>query len=299
MSSSAAGCGSVGPADVSVVPFVRRGETMLGLLHRVQDSARGHGVLVLVGGPQYRVGSHRQFVRLARGLAAAGFPVFRFDFQGMGDSSGVFAGFEALGDGISAALDAFFEACPALRSVTLYGLCDAASAAMINCSDDPRIGGLILVNPWARTESGQADAIVRHYYGQRMLQRSFWSKLLSGDFDFTKSIRELCRNVLTVARVGNAATLSDSRHFLDRMYEGLVRFTGPVLLLISGRDLTAKEFIALASRDARWSRALEGPGIKVIHLPGADHTFSSREWLDRSTRAVVEWLGQSVAYNEH
>lgn len=46
------------------------------------------GVVVVVGGAQYRVGSHRQFVRLARRLAAAGHPVLRFDLPGMGDSPG-------------------------------------------------------------------------------------------------------------------------------------------------------------------------------------------------------------------
>ncbi|HBZ05431.1 MAG TPA: hydrolase 1, exosortase A system-associated, partial [Massilia sp.] len=30
------------------------------------------GVLIVVGGPQYRAGSHRQFTLLARDLAAAG-----------------------------------------------------------------------------------------------------------------------------------------------------------------------------------------------------------------------------------
>ncbi|KAB8057318.1 hydrolase 1, exosortase A system-associated, partial [Janthinobacterium violaceinigrum] len=44
------------------------------------------GVLIVTGGPQYRVGSHRQFVLLARALAAQGVPVLRFDLRGMGDS---------------------------------------------------------------------------------------------------------------------------------------------------------------------------------------------------------------------
>jgi hypothetical protein len=39
------------------------------------------GVLVIVGGPQYRAGSHRQFTLLARSLAAGGTPVMRFDYR--------------------------------------------------------------------------------------------------------------------------------------------------------------------------------------------------------------------------
>lgn len=44
------------------------------------------GVLIVVGGPQYRAGSHRQFVTLERDLAAAGIPAMRFDYRGMVDS---------------------------------------------------------------------------------------------------------------------------------------------------------------------------------------------------------------------
>jgi dienelactone hydrolase len=45
-----------------------------GVLARPEQPTR-RGVIV-VGGPQYRVGSHRQFLQLARALAAEG--VFRF-----------------------------------------------------------------------------------------------------------------------------------------------------------------------------------------------------------------------------
>ena len=48
----------------------------------------------MVGGPQYRVGSHRQFTLMARAFAAAGYPVLRFDYRGIGDSEGESRGFE-------------------------------------------------------------------------------------------------------------------------------------------------------------------------------------------------------------
>jgi alpha/beta superfamily hydrolase len=52
------------------------------------EQASSRGVLIVVGGPQYRVGSHRQFALLARHLAEHGVPVMRFDYRGMGDSVG-------------------------------------------------------------------------------------------------------------------------------------------------------------------------------------------------------------------
>ena len=70
-----------------------RGSDVLAVLHQ-GESGRKIGMVIVVGGPQYRVGSHRQFLLLARQLSNAGFPVMRFDCRGMGDSGGEFAGFE-------------------------------------------------------------------------------------------------------------------------------------------------------------------------------------------------------------
>ncbi|MGB0712180.1 MAG: hydrolase 2, exosortase A system-associated, partial [Gammaproteobacteria bacterium] len=103
---------------------------LVGMLHRGGEDDAPLGVVVVVGGPQYRVGSHRQFVLLARDLAGAGIPVMRFDYNGMGDSEGGSAHFEACGGDIRAAVDALVEGCPSLGGVVLWGLCDGASAAM-------------------------------------------------------------------------------------------------------------------------------------------------------------------------
>ena len=63
------------------------GEELVGVLTLPEEPVH-IGVVVIVGGPQYRVGSHRQFVLLARHLAEQGIPTLRFDCRGMGDSSG-------------------------------------------------------------------------------------------------------------------------------------------------------------------------------------------------------------------
>src|SRR5881398_3691346 len=80
------------------------GDALVGILHEPTSPAEV-GVVVIVGGPQYRVGSHRQFVLLARTLAAAGFAVLRFDYRGMGDSSGEQRSFEAASADIGTAVD--------------------------------------------------------------------------------------------------------------------------------------------------------------------------------------------------
>ena len=91
------------------VVFGFAGEQLVGVLARPEcsDVAEGLelGVLVVVGGPQYRAGSHRQFLLLSRKVAEAGFPVFRFDYRGMGDSGGERRDFEAVSGDIGAAVE--------------------------------------------------------------------------------------------------------------------------------------------------------------------------------------------------
>ena len=59
------------------------GFAMLGILSLPAAGApvQHTAVLIVVGGAQYRVGSHRQFVRLARHLAAAGHRPGRADLR--------------------------------------------------------------------------------------------------------------------------------------------------------------------------------------------------------------------------
>src|SRR5438067_4982461 len=122
------------------------------------------GVLIVVGGPQYRIGSHRQFALLARHLAANGIAAMRFDYRCMGDSEGETRDFESIQEDIRAALDAFQQAVPGLRDVVLWGLCDGASAAAMYAPGDARVRGLVLLNPWVRTDDGVARTTLKHHY---------------------------------------------------------------------------------------------------------------------------------------
>ncbi len=139
------------------ISFECAGDRLTGVLHRPARAA-ALGVVIVVGGPQYRIGAHRQYVLLARRLCAEGIPAFRFDTRGMGDSDGAFQGFEAIDQDIAAAIDAFQAAEAGLERVVLWGLCDGASAAAFYGHQDPRVAGLILVNPWVRSEATQAEA---------------------------------------------------------------------------------------------------------------------------------------------
>jgi len=250
------------------------------------------GVLVIVGGPQYRVGSHRQFVHLSRRLAAEGYPSMRFDYRGMGDASGAMRSFEDVRADIAAAIDVFQRTVPSLRRIVLWGLCDAASAALlyVDATADPRLAGLAVLNPWVRSEVSQARTQIKHYYGRRLLQKEFWSKLASGRMEVGRSVRELLRAALR-SRRGAAAALGPARQpFQDGMAAGWRGFSGQVLLILSGDDYTAKEFLEYAAVDPAWVGLLQAANVRRVDLVDADHTFSSSRLRSQVEDATLSWL---------
>jgi len=248
------------------------------------------GVIIVVGGPQYRVGSHRLFVHLARSLAEAGITALRFDYQGMGDSSGSAKSFLAVTPDLKAAIDALMLTHPHVRRIVLWGLCDGASASLLYCDDtkDSRISGLIALNPWMRSEVSLARTQVKHYYLTRLRQANFWRKLLSGKVAWSaisglgKSIRKATQ--ATTPRSNQAIS------FQDRMMRAWSNEDRKVLLILSGNDYTAKEFIEnINSSKVGLSLFLQTP-TKRLDIETADHTFSALKDRELVISATRSWI---------
>jgi exosortase A-associated hydrolase 1 len=251
------------------------------------------GVLIVVGGPQYRAGSHRQFTLLARDLAAAGIPAMRFDYRGMGDSEGEMQTFENVEDDLRAAVDRFFLEVPGLREVVLWGLCDGASAAAMYAPQDARVAGLVLLNPWVRTEEGAARATIKHYYKDRLFDARLWKKIGSGQFDVKGSVRSLWDNVgkaLGPGKTTDKAAAGSTVALPERMQGALTRFGGRVLVVLSGADLTAQEFSDLSNRSGAWQRLMSSARFTRQQIDKADHTFSRRPWQDQVSNWTRDWL---------
>lgn len=272
-------------------------EKLLGIL--TKSEATGNvGVVIPVGGPQYRAGSHRQFVLLARFLAEAGFTVLRFDYRGMGDSTGDLRQFEEVSDDISAAIDAFQHECPEVERVVLWGLCDAASSSLIywDATKDRRLAGLILLNPWVRSEASLATTHLKHYYGQRLFQADFWIKLLSfrlGIFKSVKGVMGAWRRARANSLINTSA--GSPEKFQSKMVRALHSFPGQTLLILSGDDYTAKEFLEYFQADSLAMQALSTERLERIDLADADHTFSSPKQQRLVESTTIAWLEKQWA----
>jgi exosortase A-associated hydrolase 1 len=272
------------------VTFGCEGKSLVGVLTGPSPAAT-RGVLIIVGGPQYRVGSHRQFALLARYLAERGVPTLRFDYRGMGDSEGEARTFESVGEDIRCAVDRLFSGVPALKDVVLWGLCDAASAALFYAHRDSRISGVVLLNPWVRTPQGLARAQLKLYYIRRLFDAGLWRKVARREFRLRRAAAGLRDAVLSAMGRGTRGDSGAADAPLpDRMQDALRRFRGKVLLILSGNDLTAQEFKDVVAGSSGW-RKLLGEGRVTRHdLAEANHTFAQRAWRDRVASWTETWV---------
>lgn len=279
-------------------------ERLLGIVAHV-DSSLDTGVLIIVGGPQYRVGSHRQFTLLARQLAQAGVPTMRFDFRGSGDATGEQRTYEDIDADLGAAVDAFCLRAPGLKRVILWGLCGASSAALFYAYRDPRVAGLALVNPWVRTEEGLARTYLRHYYLRRLLDSQLWRKVIAGEFDASESARSLAKTVKDAVHgwtsrkaprvIIGADAIDRTLPLPSRMAIGLERFAKDVLIILSGNDYTAQEFRTITEGNAQWDAALACNRVRRHTIEGANHTFASSAWRDEVAAVTLRWVLEIAA----
>ncbi len=259
-----------------IVSVSCEGNNLLGTL---DTSSSSTGLLIVSGGNEIRSGPWGSQALLAKAIAAAGFPVFRFDRRGVGDSDGPNGGYRSAAPDIAAALSAFRAHVPALRRVVGYGNCDGASALML--ASGGGCDGLVLANPWTIDEmrSGEApdgnaalpSAAVRAHYLRRLRDPGALLRLVKGKV----SLAQLVGSLRDAARPAPPpSTLA--RELAQKLGE----FAGPTAILLAERDRTAQEFLThWDKRDAR---------LRIC--PQASHSFvepSAQAWLREQLVAAL------------
>jgi len=236
------------------------------------DSADGGTGLVLVtGGSQTRIGSHRMYERLANALAADRISCLRYDRRGVGDSEGEDPGYRGSAPDLAAASAALRAVCPAVTRLYGFGLCDGATAiALFGRQAD--LDGLILVNPWlVETESdAPPPAAIRRHYRERLTSLQGWKDILSGAVDY----RKLLRGILKLFR-------RQDRSLANEVIDALVRGRLPARLILATGDATA--IAAEAELDKSHFKQLLTDALK---LDTDSHTFA-RPGDEESLRTAV------------
>ena len=270
-----------------------QGAPQIGILHKPEHPKQTAIVVVVAGGPQYRVGCARQIILWSRRLASEGYPVLRFDYRGFGDSGGEFKGFEHVDEDIESAIDCLYQQIPDLDEIVLWAECNAASSVMMYAWKDERVKKLIMQNPWVRNEATQAKTYIKHYYLMRLMQKSFWLKLFRLKFNPLASLTSFFSLWQSSKQMGQETEGGDFEKlptYQEKMREGLNRFTGEVLLFMSGYSLIGKEFDELVAGSERWQDVLKNTKLNRIDEPDADHTFSRAVDRDKLINKAITWL---------
>jgi len=277
------------------ISFLCENQWLTGIIHQPNGASADRGVLIVVGGPQTRVGSHRQFLLLARVLAQQGYYVMRFDYHGMGDSEGNTDSFINTSADISHALAAFSQHCGGIKQFTLWGLCDAASAILLFCNNnkEQQVDQLVLLNPWVSTAQLKAKVMIKHYYWNKLCDRHFWRKLLRLNLDIKDSLSSLLTNIrkaslVAPANVAQDYTTANHYNYVELMLAGLDSFTGTSTIILSGNDLVAAEFESLLRNNHSWRSLCGSERIAIERITAANHTFSSLYWREQVEKLTLQ-----------
>jgi exosortase A-associated hydrolase 1 len=241
------------------------------------DTAPGtSGLLIVSGGNEIRSGAFGGQADLAARIARAGFPVFRFDRRGVGDSEGENRGFRHSQRDIAAALEAFRAMAPQLNRVVGFGNCDAASALML--AGGASLNGLVLSNPWtiegdagAEADTAPPPAAIRARYLEKLKNPREIARLLSGGVDLGKLARGLARSLNPAPPPSNLA---------KDMRAGLATYAGEVRILLAAADRAAQVF------EARWDKS----DPRIHRCDGAGHAYvepAHRDWLKAEILAAL------------
>lgn len=256
------------------------------------------GVMLLPGGGYtFTPQRNRWGVDLAHRLAAAGYPFLRFDWQGIGDSTGSVDTF-ALDRPAVADARAALARLESPRRV-LMGQCYGARTAMAMASDVERLAGVVLISPPVRDHArGEGTATMKAY------EMSAGSYLKAGAGKLSPAMLTDRTELVRVLRIGRAFVRARwkkatarfrppdptpwvSAPFLHQL-DALITSGIPTLLLYGSDENDYQEFTE--ARRGKLGALLAKPGIQLEVVPGSVHALDRVEVQQAVIETVERWL---------
>lgn len=234
------------------------------------DAADGEiGLVMVTGGSQTRIGSHRMYERLAKELTERGISCLRFDRRGVGDSAGDDPGFRGSRAELGAAVAVLRDAAAGIRRVYGFGLCDGATALWL-FGGEVGLAGAVLVNPWlVEAEAGAPPAAaVRRHYRERLASREGWKKILSGAVDLRKLLSGLAR-AARPRRSSELARQVEAALSTHSLATQLILATGDATAIAAESELKTGKFkclVAEAQKISTDSHTFARPGDEAALL---------------------------------
>jgi pimeloyl-ACP methyl ester carboxylesterase len=243
--------------------------------------------VILNSGIIHRVGHHRMYVSLARALAGAGHQVLRFDLSGIGDS-------EAREDGLSlleAALADVREVVDWLVTarragrIILVGLCSGADQSLVYGISDPRVCGLVLLDP----SIPPTYRYYLNYFLHHSMAAKSWINFVSGRGAFWKRLRKFLRLVHDDAWEHYRLNLGDPpiRQYLQNAYQRSMDLRMQCLAVFTSglpHQHNYRRQILDAFPTVRFMDRLQ-----LEYFAGSDHVFTSETDRSRLFAIVMAW----------
>jgi pimeloyl-ACP methyl ester carboxylesterase len=246
-------------------------------------------VVILNTGIIHRVGHHRMYVSLSRVLARLGYTVFRFDLSGIGDSESrrkALPPWESVVADIGEVAD-WIETTLGTRHMILMGLCSGADQAVFYGSSDPRVVGLVLMDP-------TIPPTLRyhlHHYGRRLLRLRSW---LGAALRLMRTLGSLA-NLLRVRGWKDLKALIVREPEVHRFFEGLYQRSvdkGTQMLTILTSSPEERYAYREQLTDAFPEIRFEGV-LRLELFKDCDHVFSYESDRIRLTNLICEWIRET------
>ena len=253
-------------------------------------------VVMLNSGVIHHVGSWRLHVRLARALAANGFPSLRFDLAGLGDSERRAEAAtieENAAKDVRDALD-FVRNDRGVEGSVLLGLCSGARDSLEAGECNPDVVGVVVIDLVADLRTPRYY-LVR--YRRRLGSGTAWRNFLAGRNPVVSRLRDALRggsesgeDQSTEAGIGLRWAMS--RPHLVRVVSSLLERDVKQLYLFSGG------LFENYNHGAQFGEALAPlaahPNVTYDYLPEADHTFSRVAEQQALIAGITGWM--RIAY---
>lgn len=283
-------------------------DSLIGIYTPAATPGRRPAVVLVNSGVVHRVGPNRLYVNLARQLAAADYPVLRFDLSSIGDSSprSDALGFEkAAISETSAAMATVGRESGATRFI-LCGICSGADISFLTARDQPTVVGAVLINGRglhgvtddagdaleAAVDSALGASTAAHYlWKSALFNPASWHKLVSGQVKPLKLLgvigRPLMRRFVAHERV--PATARELRAAFDAMLG-----RGTALLMVYSESDPAIDYMQMMF-GKEMKKIAAHPNFTEVHMPAADHTFTPRPSRDELVAVLRRWADARFA----
>lgn len=271
------------------------GQRLFGILtiasEQSQDEAISRAFVFLNSGLLHRVGPRGLHVRLARELAGIGVNSLRVDLAGIGDSparAGVSVP-ESVAIDVKEIISVLESNLGAV-SVVLVGLCSGADNAIFNVSADPRVVGLVLMDPVCDTDAG-FKVRARKFEIRAFLKKSLvpsrylnWIKRRLTLLTSQASERSVQMNILDLRNI-------PTNNQMRKAFESIRDRDGRVLSIFTSYAMQYYNVEGQLGRVLEIDRYADY--CEEVFWPEADHTYSLESHRKRLIKTIKAWAART------